>query len=41
VAPTAVRRRIEQVEASIERYLEMLNTADRQEDGQLGAGRRG
>jgi transposase len=30
--PTAVRRRIEQVEASIERYLEMLDTADRQED---------
>lgn len=30
--PGAVRRRIEQVEASIQRYLEMLDTADRQED---------
>lgn len=30
--PGAVRRRIEQIEASIERYLEMLDTADRQED---------
>jgi transposase len=30
--PRAVRRRIEQVEASIQRYLEMLDTADRQED---------
>jgi len=30
--PRAVRRRIEQVEASIARYLEMLDTADRQED---------
>lgn len=31
--PGVVRRRIEQVEASIQRYLEMLDTADRQEDG--------
>lgn len=30
--PGAVRRRIEQIEASIDRYLEMLDTADRQED---------
>ena len=30
--PRAVRRRIEQVEESIQRYLEMLDTADRQED---------
>ncbi len=30
--PNAVRRRIEQVEESIQRYLEMLDTADRQED---------
>ena len=30
--PTAVRRRIEQIEASIQRYLEMLDTADRQDD---------
>jgi transposase len=30
--PGAVRRRIEQIEASIERYLAMLDTADRQED---------
>lgn len=30
--PRAVRRRIEQVEASIQRYLDMLDTADRQED---------
>jgi transposase len=29
--PAAVRRRIEQAEASIERYLEALDTADRQE----------
>ncbi len=29
--PAAVRRRIEQVDASIQRYLEMLDTADRQE----------
>jgi transposase len=31
--PGAIRRRMEQVEASIERYLSMLDTADRQEDG--------
>jgi transposase len=31
--PGAIRRRIEQVDASIERYLGMLDTADRQEDG--------
>jgi transposase len=30
--PGAIRRRMEQVEASIERYLSMLDTADRQED---------
>lgn len=30
--PGAVRRRIEQIEASIARYLQMLDTADRQED---------
>lgn len=30
--PGAVRRRIEQIESSIDRYLEMLDTADRQED---------
>lgn len=30
--PAAVRRRIEQVEAGLQRYLEMLDTADRQED---------
>jgi transposase len=30
--PNAVRRRIEQIDASIQRYLEMLDTADRQED---------
>jgi transposase len=29
--PAAVRRRIEQVDVSIQRYLEMLDTADRQE----------
>ena len=31
--PGAIRRRMEQVEASIERYLSMLDTADRQDDG--------
>jgi hypothetical protein len=30
--PGAIRRRLEQVDASIERYLAMLDTADRQED---------
>ena len=30
--PGAIRRRMEQVEASIARYLSMLDTADRQED---------
>jgi transposase len=30
--PAAIRRRMEQVEASIERYLGLLDTADRQED---------
>ncbi|AZN96101.1 hypothetical protein EJ066_01640 [Mesorhizobium sp. M9A.F.Ca.ET.002.03.1.2] len=30
--PGAIRRRVEQIEASIERYLSMLDTADRQED---------
>ncbi|AFL49768.1 transposase [Sinorhizobium fredii] len=30
--PGAIRRRMEQVDASIERYLGMLDTADRQED---------
>src|SRR6187455_568616 len=30
--PGAIRRRMEQVEASIERYLTLLDTADRQED---------
>ena len=30
--PGAIRRRMEQVEASIERYLGLLDTADRQED---------
>jgi transposase len=30
--PGAIRRRMEQVEASIERYLALLDTADRQED---------
>jgi len=30
--PGAIRRRMEQVEASIERYLSMLDTADRQDD---------
>jgi transposase len=30
--PGAIKRRMEQVEASIERYLGMLDTADRQED---------
>jgi transposase len=34
--PAAVRRRIEQVDASIQRYLEMLDTADRQEDEEVG-----
>jgi transposase len=31
--PGAVRRRMEQVDASIQRYLDQLETADRQEDG--------
>jgi hypothetical protein len=30
--PGAIRRRMEQVDASIERYLSKLDTADRQED---------
>jgi transposase len=30
--PGAIHRRVEQIEASIERYLSMLDTADRQED---------
>ncbi|MCT7378062.1 IS1182 family transposase [Chelativorans salis] len=30
--PGAIRRRVEQIETSIERYLSMLDTADRQED---------
>ncbi len=30
--PGAIRRRMEQIEASIERYLGLLDTADRQED---------
>jgi hypothetical protein len=30
--PGAIRRRMEQVDASIARYLGMLDTADRQED---------
>ncbi|WP_284201070.1 transposase, partial [Sinorhizobium fredii] len=30
--PGAIRRRVEQVQASIERYLSLLDTADRQED---------
>lgn len=30
--PGAVRRRVEQIEASIDRYLALLDTADRQED---------
>lgn len=33
--PAAVRRRIEQVDASIQRYLEMLDTADRQEGEEI------
>ena len=31
--PVTIRRRMEQVDASIQRYLGMLDTADRQEDG--------
>lgn len=39
--PGAIRRRMEQVDASIERYLGMLDTADRQEDdvAQMRVGR--
>jgi transposase len=33
--PNAIRRRMEQVDASIERYLKALDTADRQEDEEI------
>ncbi len=31
--PATIQRRLEQIDASIERYLQMLDTADRQEEG--------